>query len=322
MSLLDALVGGGSGGGGGPSTDDLEDVCARGNNLAGGKITGSGTATVNSDLTSKLYVDAAISTLAATDALANRLRNSRTVVTLSAGESPLTGDVLTAGDNDSAAWVHRIVGKVATIPSTGFYREGDVLLWQGSRARWGMRANQDGAFGYAARVNSTPYTENTLINSTSGNRIFVVAVAGTSAGSAPAALATAIVGQRVTDGTAVLECVATALQGPDFQAIPNLVALPITMADSSTTIQVTDGPVFSAPTATANRTKTLGTTGAMKGDVMTFKVLSPAASYSWTFDGNTAGGDSIVIPANQKGVGRVVFNGTNWIFFDGTGTIT
>jgi hypothetical protein len=151
-----------------------------------------------------------------------------------------------------------------------------------------------------------------------------VAIAGTTAGSAPGALATAAFGDRITDGTALLECVGTTVQTPDFASLPNIDAPAVALADSSATVQITDGPVRECATATANRTTTLGTTGAVQGDVLTFRrVSNTPGAFTWTFDGTSGGGDSIQIPANTRGVVRFVLNAAGvWVVRDVTGTLT
>lgn len=271
--------------------------------------------------TTALTFDVQLPSLAG-DRTASGIRTAQTVVSVSASASPLVGRSLVASSSALAAWVDRPVSRVTAIPTAGHWQLGDILLWGADASRLALRVQRTGALGTVARANSTVYAENQVISS--GTRVFAVAISGATAGSLPGALATAAFGDRITDGAAILECVGTVVQTPDFASVPNIDAPAVALADSSATVQVTDGPVRECATATANRTTTLGTTGAVQGDVLTFRrVANSPGAFTWTFDGTSGGGDSVQIPASTRAVVRFVLNASGvWVVRDCTGTLS
>jgi hypothetical protein len=254
------------------------------------------------------------------DRVASGLRNARTSVSISTGESPLPGDVFTALSSVGAGWSHPDVSYITSVPTLGFWRTNAILIWGADASRLYLRPRRRGVLGETARANSTSYTIGQIF--TSSSKAFVVCIAGTTAGSAPAGLATAALGDRITDGTAVVECVATTVQTPDFCAVPNLSAVPVTSVidgTSNVSVSVDQGPVFECGAASANRTITMLTTNAVQGDVITFRVFSVNA-FTWQF--THASGDTVNIPASSYAVVRFRYNGTGWKLYDNTGTVS
>jgi hypothetical protein len=193
-----------------------------------------------------------------------------------------------------------------------------VLLWGLDSRRFALRARRDGVLGDTARANNTAYTVGQIY--TSGTKSFVVVTAGTTTSSAPGGLTSANYGDRITDGTAVVECVATTAQTPDFEAVPFLSAAPVTLAATNATITIDQGPVFECASATADVAITLGSTNAVKGDQLRIRNWFSVA-FKWVITHN-GGADTLELQANSRNAAVFEFDGTNWQIFSATGTIS
>lgn len=214
------------------------------------------------------------------------------------------------------------VPRITAVPTFGNWQLGEWLLWGANAARLALRAQQTGALGTIPRVSGTPYVANTILSAPSGGRIFKVTTAGTTFGSPPPALATAVYGDIVPDGSAFLSCIGTVNQGPDFASVPNTFAPAVALANSNATVLITDGPVRQCAIATANRTTTLSTSGAIQGDVWTFRRTGNEA-FSWLFDGSAGGGDSVLVPASQRAIVSFTLTTANlWVVCGTTGTLS
>lgn len=86
------------------------------------------------------------------------------------------------------------------------------------------------------------------------------------------------------------------------------------LTDASVTIQVTQGPWRALPAATlsANRSITLGTTGAFAGDKITITRLDVTAFTLAIVNGGVGAGTLITYPVSKLGSGIFQFDGTNW----------
>lgn len=88
----------------------------------------------------------------------------------------------------------------------------------------------------------------------------------------------------------------------------------VALGDASVTIQVGDGRWRRLPAATltANRSITLGTTGAVAGDEIDFTRLDVGAFTFAIVNGGGGAGTLITFPVSKLGSGTFRFNGTNW----------
>lgn len=84
------------------------------------------------------------------------------------------------------------------------------------------------------------------------------------------------------------------------------------LADADATIQIGDGAWRKMPTLTANRSVTLGTTGAAAGDQITITRTSTAAFTLAVVNGGAGAGTLHTLPASKAGSIKCQFDGTNW----------
>lgn len=87
------------------------------------------------------------------------------------------------------------------------------------------------------------------------------------------------------------------------------------LTDANATILVSEGRtrILLASTLTANRTLTLGTTGAVSGDEL-FVVRNDATAFAFAIvNGGAGAGNVAVMPVSNRAWCRARFDGTNWI---------
>jgi hypothetical protein len=296
--------------------------------LAGTGLTGGG------DLSADRTLTVAYGTTATTacvgndsrlsdDRIASGLRavqaGSNVSVANSAANAPIANRVLTASASNAASWIDRVTGRCgAAIPTSGYWRAGEIWLWTADQRRLAIRAKREGALGQVARANSTVYTESVSLVSSS-SKVFVCTKSGTSSATLPGGFATATVGVRVTDGTAEFECVCAVDQSPDFASIPNTSGTPIALADSAADLVFANGPVFDCANETANRANNVDATGAIQGDIIVVRRMNaPAFSRSIV----VSGGDTYAIAASTKAILWLFHNGTRFDFLNSTGAIS
>lgn len=89
---------------------------------------------------------------------------------------------------------------------------------------------------------------------------------------------------------------------------------PVDLTDASVTVQVGGGRFRRMPAATlsANRTITLGTTGAVAGDIMNFIRLDVGAFTLAFVNGGAGAGTLLTLPVSKLGSAQFLFDGTNW----------
>lgn len=94
------------------------------------------------------------------------------------------------------------------------------------------------------------------------------------------------------------------------------------LTDASATIQITAGAWRSLPAATltANRTLTLGTTGAKAGDKITVTRLDETGFTLAIANGGAGAGTLVTLPGGEIGSAAAVFDGTNWKLQDAGAT--
>lgn len=87
------------------------------------------------------------------------------------------------------------------------------------------------------------------------------------------------------------------------------------LTDANATILVSGNRtrILPASTLTANRTLTLGTTGAVSGDEL-FVVRNDSTAFTYTLiNGGSGAGNIVVMPISNRAWCRARFDGTNWI---------
>lgn len=217
--------------------------------------------------------------------------------------------ILTGSGGDGS---EGLLSSVISLPTTGVFAGGDYLQWVtvDPVCRLGVFAARRGALGATARANSTVYARELLY--TASSRVFVVVKTGTSASSPPAALAAAVIGQFVTDGTAIVQCWGTD-QNPLLRADPVRMT-PSTLADASATVQPLTANNLVCAAATANRTVTLGVTSLIAGDLCWIRNPNNVA-FTWQFDNGGPGAGTLATFAALTPNSRALFgfDGTNWV---------
>lgn len=92
------------------------------------------------------------------------------------------------------------------------------------------------------------------------------------------------------------------------------------LSDGDETVDPQDGTWRVLVSRSGNRTKTLGTTGALTGDQITITVLDKANNTAAIANGGPGAGTLYTIPALNAGYVKAQFDGTNWLLREvGTG---
>jgi hypothetical protein len=88
----------------------------------------------------------------------------------------------------------------------------------------------------------------------------------------------------------------------------------VSLTDAAATVVITAGAwrILPAATLTTNRILTLGTTGAVKGDMMTITRLDVTANTYTVNNGGVGAGTLLVMPASKQAFLDAYFDGTNW----------
>lgn len=91
------------------------------------------------------------------------------------------------------------------------------------------------------------------------------------------------------------------------------------LTNADATILVTQGKWRTLPAATLNAAHalTLGTTGAVIGDMLHITRLDATANVYTVTNGGVGGGNPAVFPVSKTGSADFYFDGTNWLFYGG-----
>jgi hypothetical protein len=203
------------------------------------------------------------------------------------------------------------IDSLAAAPTTRGWLVGDLAFDSASTHRIGWRAQRRGTPSIAGWTQNTAVGFGETRGSTAGNAVAVVCIyPGTTGSTEPTWSAS--IGAQHTDGTAQWE-VWSARQTADITAIAHpSEGAGSDLSDGDETINVAGGSWRLLPLLTGNRTKTVGTTGAQKGDQITITRTSTAANTVAVVNGGAGGGTIWTMPASKAAWVRLQFDGTNW----------
>jgi hypothetical protein len=107
--------------------------------------------------------------------------------------------------------------------------------------------------------------------------------------------------------------------GPKSAHAKAIVSKGADLTDASATILVTQGSWRTLPAATLTtaRALTLGTTGAVLGDMLHITRLDATANVYTITNGGAGVGNPAVFPVSKTGSADFYFDGTNWLFYGG-----
>jgi hypothetical protein len=200
------------------------------------------------------------------------------------------------------------------IPTKYGNNQGDLFFTSTSNNNIALRARRRGYPTIASIWTPlTPVLIGNIRYGASGNIGTIICIQSGTTGSTEPVWTTTI-GSEYTDGTAKWEIWQYPHQSCDFESIAHPSEKPGTnLTNDDQTIQVTEGSWRIQETVlTANRIKTLGTTGAYQGDQITITRTESSAYSLNIIDGYTST-SLITIPASTKGWARSQFDGQKWI---------
>jgi hypothetical protein len=96
------------------------------------------------------------------------------------------------------------------------------------------------------------------------------------------------------------------------------------LTDAAATILITQGKwrVMPAATMTAARVITVGTTGAVNGDIIRITRRDQTANTLTITNGGVGAGSPAILPASKQGFVDVIFDGTDWSLYAGGSQLT
>jgi hypothetical protein len=96
------------------------------------------------------------------------------------------------------------------------------------------------------------------------------------------------------------------------------------LTDAAQTILVTQGKwrVLPAATLSAARVVTVGTTGAVNGDIIRITRRDQTANALTITNGGVGAGSPAILPASKQGFVDVIFDGTDWSLYAGGSQLT